>query len=102
LSKFDPTTKFITGTESMTINAEQQGKKKYEIRVEAASSYQVEVPDKTRVEIQHERTYLDLIRDVLAAATLADERYVHRGVKHLVSFYEQYRVILPPDSLEWR
>jgi len=99
LNTLDPVTHLSTETENADINAMQEGRNKYEIHSEVISDYRIEVPNKTKVEMLQEETYLNLLRDIVAATTLEDERYLHRGVRKMVAFYDQYRSVIAPAEL---
>ena len=101
LNILDPATRLVTETENAKIEATGNGKNSYEIHSEVVSSYRFEVPKKAKVEMLHEETYLNLVRDVLASATVGDEKYLDRGVRKMVAFYDQYRnLISPAEALD--
>lgn len=100
MNTVNPTTRLPSGTENVKKNLLNEGKL-YEIDGDLSYQYRFSVPSKTELEIQHEEKYLDMIRDTVLAVILSDERYLRRGVRNMVSFYDQYRAeVSSPDLLD--
>ena len=98
LNTNNPTTKLPSGTETVKQEFLREGKL-YEIHGDISFQYRFEVPSDTKLEVVHEEKYIDLIRDTLLSVVLNDERYLRRGVRNMVSFYDQYRTEISPANL---
>ena len=98
LNAANTTTHMPSGTETVKQELLSEGKL-YGIEGDISYEYRFEAPSETKLELLHEEKYLDMIRDIVAAVALHDEAFLRRGVRNMVSFYDQYRTQIPPPDL---